>query len=59
MRLLLETKPKDASRVRLSYGFAGLADTIPAINIGRRAAVYQPYCTEATGVVAPEQSPSA
>jgi putative transposase len=44
--------------VCLSCGFAGLADRIAAENIRvlGRALVNAPYCSEATGVVAPEQS---
>ena len=43
----------------LSCGFAGLADRIAAINIGRRAAVNQPHRSEADGSVAPERKPAA
>lgn len=42
--------------VCLSCGFADLADKIAAINIGRRALVNAPYCSDADGSVAPEQS---
>lgn len=39
-----------------SCGFAGLADVIAAGNIASRALVNAPYCSEAAGAVAPEQS---
>jgi putative transposase len=46
--------------VCLSCGFAGLADRIAAENIRvlGRALVSAPYCSDADGSVAPEQSPS-
>ncbi len=42
-----------------SCGYAGNADVIAAINIGRRAVVSLPYCSDASRAcgVAPEQSP--
>jgi IS605 OrfB family transposase len=39
-----------------SCGFAGLADVIAAGNIASRALVNAPYCSDADGSVAPEQS---
>jgi putative transposase len=47
--------------VCLSCGFAGLADRIAAENIRvlGRGAVSHPYCSDADGSVAPEQSPGA
>jgi putative transposase len=47
-----------SSFVCLSCGFAGLADRIAAENIRvlGRALVNAPHCSEASGVVAPEQS---
>jgi len=45
-----------ASFVCTSCGFAGPADVIAAGNIAGRAAVNSPYCSEADGSVAPEQS---
>jgi putative transposase len=51
-----ENRKTQASFVCTSCGFAGPADVIAAGNISRRAAVNRPYCSEATGVVAPEQS---
>lgn len=50
-------RKSQASFVCLSCGFAGLADKIAAINIGRRAPVNVPCCSEAGLPVAPEQSP--
>jgi putative transposase len=49
-------RKSQASFVCLSCNFADLADKIAAINIGRRALVNAPYCSEADGSVAPEQS---
>jgi IS605 OrfB family transposase len=40
-----------------SCGHAAHADYVAAINIGRRAAVNQPNCSDDTAVSAPEQSP--
>ena len=51
-----ENRKSQAAFVCLSCGFAGLADRIAAINIGRRAAVNRPHCSEAEGSAAPEQS---
>lgn len=51
-----ENRKTQAAFVCLSCGFADLADKIAAINIGRRAVVNQPHCSEADGSVAPEQS---
>lgn len=50
-------RKSQASFVCLSCGFAGLADKIAAVNIGRRAPVNVPCCSEAGMPVAPEQSP--
>ncbi len=52
-----ENRKTQASFVCTSCGFAGLADAIAAVNIGRRAPVNVPYCSEAGSPVAPEQSP--
>lgn len=47
-----------ASFVCTSCGFAGPADVIAAVNIGRRAEVTRPYCSgTGTSPVAPGQSP--
>lgn len=53
-----ENRPHRDSFKCVSCGFAGPADTIAAINIGRRGAVNRPYCSD-TGTVplAPGQSP--
>jgi putative transposase len=53
-----ENRKSQAAFICLSCGFAGLADRIAAINIGRRAAVNPPYCSDADGSLVPEQSPS-
>lgn len=39
-----ENRPNQSTFLCVSCGFAGLADHIAATNIGRRAAVNQPYC---------------
>jgi IS605 OrfB family transposase len=52
-----ENRKTQASFVCTSCGFAGPADVIAAGNIASRAAVNRPYCTDADGSVAPEQSP--
>jgi putative transposase len=49
-----ENRKTQASFVCVSCGFAGPADTIAAINIGRRALVSAPYYSEADSSVAPE-----
>jgi IS605 OrfB family transposase len=51
-----ENRQTQASFVCTSCGFAGPADVIAAGNISRRAVVNRPYCSEAEGSVAPEQS---
>lgn len=47
-----------SSFICTSCGFAGLADVIAAGNIASRAFVNAPYCSDADGSVAPEQSRS-
>jgi IS605 OrfB family transposase len=51
-----ENRKTQACFVCTSCGFAGPADVIAAGNISGRAAVNRPYCSEAEGSVAPEQS---
>jgi putative transposase len=51
-----ENRKTQATFVCTSCGFAGSADVIAAGTIASRAAVNRPYCSEAEGSVAPEQS---
>jgi IS605 OrfB family transposase len=50
-------RPNQSTFSCVLCGHAANADTNAAINIGRRAAVNQPYCSDADTSAAPEQSP--
>jgi len=50
-------RPNQSTFSCIQCGFAAHADYVAAINIGGRAAVNQPYCSDADTSVAPEQSP--
>lgn len=51
-----ENRRTQAQFLCTSCGYAGNADVIAAVNIGRRAVVSPPYCSDAPAGVAPEQS---
>lgn len=50
-------RPNQDTFLCTSCGHAARADYVAAINIGRRAAVNQPYCSDGASASAPEQSP--